>query len=118
MEDSETPPIPLGSEASPKLLSGFLLILPFEKARFKSKWERNNYYWKDGIKHDVHRWLRHNIGARCVSLHLWDNENLEDGEWIFLGSQIRKKSRVHTITLRFRTKAQAMLFKLTWAGQL
>ena len=102
---------------SVRVTKGFRLVIEF-KDEYGTKFDRRNHFWKHGISHEAHRWLKKNFGPQCASRAAWDNENPEDGQWIYLGSQIRKKSKVRTATLNFRTKSQALLFKLTWGGRL
>jgi hypothetical protein len=101
-----------------RITSGFRLVIEFKDPGLRSRFETRNYYWKHGIHHDAHRWLKARLGEQCGDRSIWDDENLEDGLWIYLGSQLRKQRTLMTATLQFRNKADALLFKLTWNGFL
>lgn len=103
---------------SVKVTKGARVILEFKRVYFTNKRDAREHYWKSGLTLEAYRWLKDTFGPMCMDRSLWDNENVEDGKWIYLGSQQRKKKQVSTVTLHFREKSQAILFKLTWMGNL
>jgi hypothetical protein len=103
---------------SVRVTKGFRLVIEFNDNPPMGKYDRRNFYWKYGIHHNAHRWLKKNFGEQCASRKAWDDENPEDGQWLYLGSQTRKRHSQKTVTLQFRTISQALLFKLTWANRL
>ena len=107
----------MGGE-SVKITTGCRLVVEFENRGFKTRFENRNFYWKHGMSHEAHRWLKNAFGPQCLSRARWDNQDMKDGQWLYLGTQIRKKGAKKTVTLQFRTPAQALLFKLTWGGRL
>lgn len=107
----------MGGE-SVKVTKGYRLVIEFQDQGLKTRFDKRNFYWKQGVSHEAHRWLKNNFGPQCLSRAKWDNEDIKDGQWLYLGTQIRKKGKLKTVTFQFRTKSQALMFKLTWAARL
>jgi hypothetical protein len=78
--------------------------------------------WRMGISQDDHKWLTETFGMRAKNEEKW-NRGL--GQWRYLGSQPlqckltpTKRSYPYKVRMMFRTKAQAMLFKLARTGDI
>ena len=108
------------SQSNMKITQGYKLVLPYEpKGNLGDfRYRKSNGYFKAGIKLEVFDWLEANVGEYCKSYYQWENGH---GDWLYTGTQLRpmsKGSHRDTVTLYFREKDHAILFKLAWCDRL
>ena len=102
-----------------KISKGWRLIIPYE---FRgNRGEARQYFYRHGLSREAHRWLKENVGKSCTYAE-WEFDPECKGRWLYTGSQQRKATErgacQETITLWFRDKGDAMLFKLRWFSKL
>lgn len=92
------------------------IIIRFESS---GRYNHPDRKWRMGLSQDDHKWLTETLGVRAKREETW-NKGL--GQWRYLGSQNKTHHRdeapTYIIRVQFRTKAQAMLFKLARLGQI
>ena len=83
--------------------------------------EARQYFYRHGLSHEAHRWLKENIGKSCTYAE-WEYDPECNSKWLYTGSQQLKFADLganrETITIWFREKGDAMLFKLRWWSKL
>ena len=94
-------------------------ILEFETTGI---YEHPEQKWRMGVSKSDHAWLTETLGMRAKNQAKWEAGG---GQWRYLGSQpipmrIRSDNRSRTFKVRmlFRSKQQALLFKLARLGDI
>lgn len=100
------------------LTNGWKLTMPFTNLAPQNSIKGVRIYWRRGITPAVYAWMLDQIGEPCKVNSDWDSTN--EGRWIYIGSVVLPMTggRQHAVSLRFREKTDAMLFKLRWMHEL
>lgn len=113
-------PEPKHHPNSPTPTKGFRLLMPFNPNSVF--WKGDPGYYRHGFRHDVRAWLLERVGLTGNYVE-WEAEK-EGVRWLYTGSNQLKYDVRQSIgyaemaVFRFMDKRDAMMFKLSWWGQM
>lgn len=107
---------------NPRPVAGWGLDVPTQATGSMRDLDAGKLYWRFGITHEVYEWLLKQVGPTGTYVQWAEGD--PEVRWLYTGcNQLNVEGRKATgcrnaIQIRFRTKADAMVFKLTWWNKL